>query len=60
MLNLVGEQAFINRRFFFCFVPLPENEIPLLLMPLGYAAEGAKPGPMHEPCKAIEETVKYL
>lgn len=39
---------------------LPENEIPLLLMPLGYAAEGAKPGPMHAPCKAIEETVKYL
>lgn len=40
---------------------LPENEKPVLLMPLGYAAEDAKPvEKWHNGCKEILETVRYL
>ncbi len=39
---------------------LPENEEILMLLDLGYAAEGMKPLPMHEQRKPLEETVKYL
>jgi len=40
---------------------LPENEKVVLMMPLGYAAEDAKPvEKWHFGYKAIEETVKYL
>lgn len=40
---------------------LPENEKLVLLMPIGYPAEDAKPlENMHFPCKPIEETVKYI
>ena len=39
---------------------LPENEIPLLLMLLGYPAADARPGPMHGQAKPIRDTVKYL
>lgn len=40
---------------------LPENERVVLLMPLGYAAEGAKPmEKWHSVKKAISETVRFL
>lgn len=39
---------------------LPENEHSVLIMPLGYADEKAKPAPGHEQKKDIAETVKYL
>ena len=38
---------------------LPQNERILLLLDLGYAAEGTKPLPPHTQRKAIEETVTY-
>ena len=38
---------------------LPENEEVLMLMDLGYAAEGAGPLPNHENRKPLEETVRY-
>ena len=39
---------------------LPENEEVLMLMDLGYAAEGAGPLPTHDSRKELSETVKYL
>jgi nitroreductase len=39
---------------------LPESEKVVLLLPLGYAPEGAEPLPTHFACKPIEDTVKYL
>ena len=39
---------------------LPANEEILMLMDLGYAAEGAGPLPNHSMRKPLEETVKYL
>ena len=39
---------------------LPENEKTVLLMPLGYAADGVKPLPSHSQSKDLEEIVKYL
>ena len=39
---------------------LPENEEVLMVLDLGYAAEGACPLPNHESRKALEETVTYL
>ena len=39
---------------------LPENEEVLMLMDLGYAAEGAGPLPNHASRKPLEETVSYL
>lgn len=39
---------------------LPENEQILMLMDLGYKAEGAGPLANHSSRKAISETVKYL
>lgn len=39
---------------------LPENEELLMLMDLGYAAEGAGPLPNHGSRKPLEETVSYL
>ncbi len=39
---------------------LPENEIPVLLMPIGYASSDASPSPMHASCKPLSETVKEL
>lgn len=40
---------------------LPENERILLLLPIGYAAEDAKPlASMHFSRKELSETVKYL
>lgn len=39
---------------------LPEEEKAVLLMPVGYIAEGCGPSERHGKKKAIEETVKYL
>lgn len=39
---------------------LPENEELLMLMDLGYAAEGAGPLEMHHKRKELTETVKFL
>ena len=39
---------------------LPENEEILMLMDLGYAAEGAGPLPNHDSRKPLTETVSYL
>ena len=39
---------------------LPENEEVLMVMDLGYAAEGAGPLANHDSRKALEETVTYL
>ena len=39
---------------------LPENEEVLMLLDLGYAAEGAGPLPNHGSRKPLEETVTYL
>ena len=39
---------------------LPENEEVLMVLDLGYAAEGAGPLPNHDSRKALSETVTYL
>ena len=39
---------------------LPENEEVLMIMDLGYAAEGAAPLPNHGNRKELSETVSYL
>ena len=39
---------------------LPENEEILMLLDLGFAAEGAGPLPNHGSRKPLEETVSYL
>ena len=39
---------------------LPENEQVLMLLDLGFAAEGFAPMPNHTSRKPLEETVKYL
>lgn len=39
---------------------LPENEEVLMLLDLGYPAEGAKPLANHSSRKALSETVKYI
>jgi len=41
-------------------IDLPENEEILMLMDLGYAAEGAGPLPNHSSRKPLAETVSYL
>lgn len=39
---------------------LPENECAVLLMPMGYPAEDSVPLKLHEECRAIDETVRYI
>ena len=39
---------------------LPENEEVLMVLDLGYAAEGAGPLPNHSSRKALSETVTYM
>lgn len=39
---------------------LPEGMEPYCLMPIGYPAENAQPGPMHGERKDLAETVTYL
>lgn len=39
---------------------LPESERSVLLMPMGYAAENAKPSAHHEASRPVDELVSYL
>lgn len=39
---------------------LPESEEILMMLDLGYAAEGTKPLPMHDQRKELSETVNYI
>lgn len=39
---------------------LPKSVKPVCLMPMGYAAEGAKPAPMHESYRPLDEMVKFI
>ncbi|MBP5166348.1 MAG: nitroreductase family protein [Oscillospiraceae bacterium] len=39
---------------------IPENEVPVLLMPIGYPAENAVPAPGHTNCKTLSDTVKTI
>lgn len=39
---------------------LPENEKAILLMPMGYPAEDSQPMKLHEECKPLAETVRYI
>lgn len=39
---------------------LPENLVPVLLMPFGYAAEDAVPSPRHTEYRPMEETVAFI
>ena len=39
---------------------LPENEVIVMLMDLGYAAQGAGPLANHDNRKALSETVRYI
>ena len=38
---------------------IPEHEVPLLLMPVGYPAENAGPLDLHGQYRPMEETVRY-
>ena len=38
---------------------LPDNIIPICLLPLGYREENCKPSPMHTQKKSLEEMVEY-
>ncbi|MDK7723986.1 nitroreductase family protein [Slackia exigua] len=39
---------------------LPDSIVPVLLMPIGYAALDAKPSRLHDERKPLEETVTYV
>lgn len=39
---------------------LPENVIPICLIPIGYAADGYKESPLHNQRKELSETVTYI
>jgi nitroreductase len=39
---------------------IPDNEKSVLVMPVGYPAEDAKPAPLHDACKDLSKTVHYL
>ena len=39
---------------------LPENETPILLLPLGYPAEGSKPSKLHSASKQSEEIITVI
>lgn len=39
---------------------LPENLVPVALLPIGYAAEDAAPGPQHAASKSLDELVTVL
>ena len=39
---------------------IPENMIPIALLPLGYPQEGAKPSKLHFQKKDVKEMVEYL
>jgi len=39
---------------------IPENMVPIALLPLGYPREGAKPSKLHFQKKDVKEMVEYL
>lgn len=39
---------------------LPDNEVPVLMMPFGYPSDDALPSPRHDSRKSLEEIVEYL
>lgn len=39
---------------------IPENEVVVMMLPIGYPAEDAKPSPMHTSRKPLEETTQEL
>lgn len=39
---------------------LPDNVVPVLLMPFGYAADDAVPSPRHTEYRPVEETVAFI
>ena len=39
---------------------LPENIVPVALLPMGYPAEDAQPHPLHSQMRPMEEVVSYL
>ena len=38
---------------------IPENLIPVCLLPMGYKSDSCVPGPMHNVRKTIDEIVEY-
>lgn len=65
---LAAKNAGVDSCWVNCFDPdklhasmgLPENEEILMILDLGFAAEGAGPMPTHADCKPLSETVTYL
>ena len=41
-------------------IGMPDNYVPVALLPLGYAADGAMPSDRHHDRKPLDETVQYL
>lgn len=39
---------------------LPAGVHPCALLPIGYAAPGAKPAPMHDKCRADDEMIQFM
>ncbi len=39
---------------------LPENLVPSSILPLGYPADDAEPGPLHAQRKPLEDTVRFI
>lgn len=53
-LNFFSPQA-VSRAY-----DLPDHEIPVLLLPIGYAADGCAPADRHKERKDLKELVSYL
>ena len=67
-LMLAAADAGVDSCYLNCFDPelmeaelgVPENEEIVMLLDLGYAAEGAGPLPNHDSRKPLSETVTYM
>lgn len=67
-LMLAAADAGVDSCWVNCFNPdklhaalgLPENEEILMILDLGYAADGASPLPNHDSRKPLSETVSYI
>lgn len=53
---LVG---YFNQQSLSAALELPENIVPVLVMPFGYAAKDCEPSPKHTDRKTLEEIVEY-
>ncbi len=53
---LVG---YFNPQALSAALELPENVVPVLVMPFGYAAKDCEPSPKHTDRKSLEEIVEY-